>query len=860
MSIEDGVFHLDGVPRFLVSGDYPYYRDDPASWPVQLDAIKSMGIDTVSCYIPWRHHAIPQPDGTILHDFEGSTRPSRNVIRFLELIREKGMHVIAKPGPFIHAETVYGGLPDVTCPRNNPAIVPSRNAWGHENKWFFMFGKPLPSPLDEPFVSMVKDYMKRVGEVLQRFVHPSGPVVAIQILNEGIYSQGNISLDNFEYAPGGVHAFRAFLQEKYGTIDAFNAAHGTRCKTFDDIPPPRPRGIKRIRSPRDALAIVDWGEFATVYYNAVMDAYLEGLHAGGPATRDLPVVINTNPPSTAKQGADTFLVRMVPESMHAHYGYTNWIGVVPHREDSFYRYMILVKRFKGMNLEENWGFSEYYDPLYAFGHVSYYQTLLAMAFGTTGFNVYTAAATSSWYPDLDGSDPPYPKSAPVAESGVKRDKCALIEFITTLAATSGLGSKLATATSNSTMHLGLYIPYATLHSWIGNDVKRWRKAGFSQQPSVAEHAWTGFHLAAEHAGLDYTPVNVEDAASIDALVASRGTLLLVSGGFLAREVQDRLASLVKAGGRLVIAGTLPSMDDRFQPCTTLQEFIEAGRHADETSVKDVFGRTYRITCTTHASGGETWAVHGNPFQRSLDKYEKRFYTILHFLKALIPVGSQIPDANAEGELGTKLKWMDNQYTRNALPFATPLVREIARSTGWQQAVSYRDEILAGEQVRVKGHGNLVLQRRVYKVFTRRHIDEPMGEVTDFIFVFSRSDEALDVAFSVNDHPRPDRHVDVSMHLPPRSAHLLVVRGGKISALIVNGVVSFNGTREIMWIEAGDDRFETDTPCDMLFIDEGETNIILAAYVDGERACMIRNGARMPARVLAYGPDRAPLQP
>jgi len=30
--------------------------------------------------------------------------------------------VIAKPGPFVHAEINYGGLPDFVCPIKNPKI------------------------------------------------------------------------------------------------------------------------------------------------------------------------------------------------------------------------------------------------------------------------------------------------------------------------------------------------------------------------------------------------------------------------------------------------------------------------------------------------------------------------------------------------------------------------------------------------------------------------------------------------------------------------------------------------------------------------------------------------------------------
>ena len=31
-AIVNGIFHFENQPTFLVSGDYPYYRDNPENW------------------------------------------------------------------------------------------------------------------------------------------------------------------------------------------------------------------------------------------------------------------------------------------------------------------------------------------------------------------------------------------------------------------------------------------------------------------------------------------------------------------------------------------------------------------------------------------------------------------------------------------------------------------------------------------------------------------------------------------------------------------------------------------------------------------------------------------------------------
>ncbi|HRZ67804.1 MAG TPA: beta-galactosidase, partial [Candidatus Omnitrophota bacterium] len=109
--IKEGVFYLGNEPLFLVTADYPYYRDDAANWDDRLKKIKGAGIDAVTFYTPWRHHM--RRDGEKFSaDFDGTTQPNRNVKLFLELCRKNGLWAVVKPGPFIHAELTFGGLPD----------------------------------------------------------------------------------------------------------------------------------------------------------------------------------------------------------------------------------------------------------------------------------------------------------------------------------------------------------------------------------------------------------------------------------------------------------------------------------------------------------------------------------------------------------------------------------------------------------------------------------------------------------------------------------------------------------------------------------------------------------------------------
>ena len=56
IDIVDGILIIDDKKSFLLSADYPYYRDSRRNWDLRLKKIRDMGVDTVTCYIPWRHH------------------------------------------------------------------------------------------------------------------------------------------------------------------------------------------------------------------------------------------------------------------------------------------------------------------------------------------------------------------------------------------------------------------------------------------------------------------------------------------------------------------------------------------------------------------------------------------------------------------------------------------------------------------------------------------------------------------------------------------------------------------------------------------------------------------------------------
>ncbi|MFI6816431.1 beta-galactosidase [Nonomuraea sp. NPDC050328] len=547
IEVRDGVTVIDGVPTALVTADYPYYRDHPSVWADRLRAIRDeLGIEIITCYLPWRHH---QPAPGREPDFTGRTDPATDVLGFLRLCAELGLKVVAKPGPFIHAEVDYGGLPDWVCPTADPRIEALLDADGRPSTWG---GRVLPAPLGPAFAAHAEQWLAAVGkEVLD----PGGPVVLVQIANEGLYTNGALPLTAYDYSPSGLAFYRERLREWYGTPQEYARVHG---HSWDQ--PPSAEGL---------AAAADWGRFHAAY---LAEVYRRWSEATGTT---LPIVVNLNPPTVAH--LDDWLARVRPRDWTGiHYGFTNWMGVVSADPEAHARYVIAAKLFPGPNLEENWGFSELYDRAYADAATSFHQSLLALAAGATGVNVYTAAATSGWSRALDSVHAaPYPDCAPIAADGSATGKAPVVRAMAGFLARHGgefLAAKPVTGGA-----FGLYAPQAP--------VAAAGVAGHSCGRSLL-----AYHARMRAAGLDYVLVDLEHADAAE--LAGHASITLPGGTFLGRAAQEALAGYLGQGGVVVVEGEVPVLDEHFRPCTLLADALagsSAGSSSGESPVRVVRG-------------------------------------------------------------------------------------------------------------------------------------------------------------------------------------------------------------------------------------------------------------------------------
>lgn len=279
----------------------------------------------------------------------------------------------------------------------------------------------------------------------------------------------------------------------------------------------------------------------------------------------VPFVLNINPPWT-EQGLDHWLARIIPERWpDVHFGFTNWLPAASEDESSLYRYSVLVKRSRGPNLEENWGFSKLYDSRFRYPVVCVFQTLLAIANGGTGFNVYTAVNTSSWDNSIDSKqERPYPDSSPISEDGGLTKKYEVLALLADFFKENG--ADLLECKSYSKAAWGIYPPYSYLAAW-DIPVQDWQEIG-APKIKCGYDGIDKFQRVMRHKNIDYQLINLQSASPEE--LKSHKTIVLHGGFFMDRKTQTKLSKYVDAGGKLIFIETIPYCDENFERFEILQ--------------------------------------------------------------------------------------------------------------------------------------------------------------------------------------------------------------------------------------------------------------------------------------------------
>jgi len=378
----------------LWAGAMHYWRHAPEHWGPCLDAMKAMGLRVVDTYVPWGVHEVGQGE------FDFGARFARlDVGRFLRMCGERGLYVVARPGPHINAELTYFGLPervvwDRACqartPRDNPVVLP-----------IVPVAFPVPSYASDAFHDETSLWFEAVGRELAPLQYPNGPIVMWQIDNEGALYFRDGPYDQ-DYHPDAVRLFRSFLREKYAGVQSLRDAWNDAVVTFATAEPPQRFDATKA----DELARhLDWMELHEHLLAQAMARFAKALESAGCAA--VPTMHNL-PLGEAATALNPGRIAQVVDLVGLDYYHP---ANPKHHMTILRRTAELAVRCEGRRVpaygaEVGAGFPPFFAPLD--DKDSLYTLMSALAYGLRGFNLYMAVDRDRWI------------GAPIDEHGLPR--------------------------------------------------------------------------------------------------------------------------------------------------------------------------------------------------------------------------------------------------------------------------------------------------------------------------------------------------------------------------------------------------------------------------------------------------------
>ncbi len=143
----------DSVPWLPVMGEFHFARVPRAYWEEELAKMKAAGVDIVATYVFWNFHE--RTRGRF--DWTGDL----DLRAFVTLCGKLGLTVFVRPGPWVHSEDRFGGLPDWVV-----HAMPTRRS-------------------DPTFLHYVGLFYDQVGAQLRGLLwKDGGPVIGVQLANE----------------------------------------------------------------------------------------------------------------------------------------------------------------------------------------------------------------------------------------------------------------------------------------------------------------------------------------------------------------------------------------------------------------------------------------------------------------------------------------------------------------------------------------------------------------------------------------------------------------------------------------------------------------------------------------------------
>lgn len=539
-----GAYWINGEKKLLCCGEFHYFRVPRQDWERRLLLWKKAGGNCIATYVPWELHE-PQ-EGS----FAFSDCPARDLEGFLQLCRRLDLFVLVRPGPYQYSEMKYSGLPEWLV-TEYPQIL-ARNPEGE------IVNEISVSYLHPVFLEKARRWYEAVIPILARYtVDNDGPIAMVQFDNElmGIHYWFTDAYDCNRQAmgigePGG--AWPSFLRERYDTIGSLNAAYESGYGSFEEVFPIHPPARCATQSRR----LKDYQDFyfsAAARYAQILCGWLRELGMQVPIVHNSP---NPNANSTFLEICEALGEGFLLGSDHYYNLNIGWEQNNPTPQYAlrcFYsNEMLRLMGYPPTVFELPGGSPSEFPPI-APGDLkaAYYANT---ALGMKGHNYYIFTGGENPF-HLGSNGRYYDFCAPVSAAGEVRPSYEIIREY------------------HAFLHENEWLAGAGMEAdfYVGLDWESTRSSFYSASGVSRAKAWeltrNGILLTAF--GTSYSPQLVDLSGE---LPTDKPLMLAVFSG-MERSLQEKLVAFLKAGGKLVLAPTLPQTDETGAPCTVLADFL-----------------------------------------------------------------------------------------------------------------------------------------------------------------------------------------------------------------------------------------------------------------------------------------------
>jgi beta-galactosidase len=552
IQFDGNCFKVDGKPFYLISGEFHYFRVPKKDWKARMDLFKQAGGNCIATYIPWLLH---EPEegrfvfggGDGVHDLED----------FLNTARDAGLYVIARPGPYQYSELKFAGLPGWLVEGH-----PELRAKTREGKDILTESVSFVHPA---FQAKAKAWFDRVCPILARHtIANGGPVAFVQLDNEvmGLH----LWFGSLDYNPASMGfgkkegRYPQYLWRKFGSVEKMNYDYGGQFTSFHQVKPPDPDGAT------DEFELRRRKDYFEFYLETVAEYFqtLAGwIRAAG---IEVPLVHNSGNPDMnalftgmAGKMGKTFLLG----SDHYYNLGQDWPQNNPTPQYALNAFcsleMLRLMGYPPTVFEMPSGSCSDWPPVTAEDAKACY--LANLAFGMKGLNYYIFTG---------GPNPPgagvttdlYDYGAPV---GAKNEIRPLYNVQKDLAAFLQKNPWLSEARREFDCRFALDFENARSRHF-------WKSAG--NYGLTGDDSWSflrkGVLTSTLCAGLSPVFCDLGSDAWLDNVT---NPVVVVSSPAMSAAKQMRIVEFLKKGGQVLLTPVIPGLDDRFNACTILREFL-----------------------------------------------------------------------------------------------------------------------------------------------------------------------------------------------------------------------------------------------------------------------------------------------